>query len=303
MNSNRVPGADIKVSPICLGTMTFGDPVEKKNAIRIVHAALDQGINFIDTADMYEGYNRQAGSTGGVAESILGEALADRRCQAVVTTKVGNSVGGTNYQGSGLGREHILHQIELSLQRMKTDYIDIYELHAQDPKTPLIETLEVMTELINAGKVLHWGFSNVEPTQILEMIQVCDENNWPRPVVAQPPYSWLRRDAESDYLPECRRFDLAITPYQPLQGGLLTGKYHRGEPLPPESRAIESQWLSEPDNTLYDQLDQFESEARNVGLKPAQYAIRWLLQQSGITSVVVGVRNVVQLSDLLVACS
>ena len=302
MKRRVIPQTALEVSPLCLGTMTFGAPVGKVEATRIVHWALDHGINFIDTADMYEGYNRQVGSAGGVAESFLGDALAGRRHQAMVTTKVGNSVGSSNYQGSGLGRKHIMQQIEMSLQRLKTDYVDIYELHLSDSETPLIESLGAMAELIEAGKVLHWGFSNFEPPQIIEMVQLCDEHSWPRPVITQPPYSWLQRDAETEYLPNCRQLELAITPYQPLQGGLLTGKYRRGEPLPPESRASESPWISEPDDALYDRLEQFETEARKAELKPAQYALRWLLDQPGITSVVVGVRNVDQFKDLLDAC-
>ena len=298
MNQRRISNTDIDVSPICLGTMTFGNPVERADAVRIVHWALDSGVNFIDTADMYEGYDRYLGSPGGVAEEIIGKALKDRREQAVVTTKVGNPVGNAVYQGKGLSRTHIRHQIEASLSRMQTDYVDFYELHRPDPDTLLEESLAVMAELIEAGKVRHWGFSNFAGDQIREMVRLCNLHGWPPPVISQPPYSWLKRDEESESLPVCREFSIAVTPYQPLQGGLLTGKYRRGQPIPAGSRAVESAWLDEPDDVLYDALEAFESEAQAAGLSPAQYAVRWLLNQPGIASVVVGVKRIEQLEVL-----
>ena len=294
-----IPYTELEVSPICLGTMTFGNPVGPEEAIRLVHWALDQGVNFLDTADMYEGYDRAIGSPGGVAEKILGRALRDRREQAIVTTKVGNAIGDAEYRGEGLSRPHILHQIDASLSRLQTDYVDIYELHKADPDTPLEESVAVMAELIAAGKVRHWGFSNFEAEQIQEMLRLCETHGWPRPVVAQPPYSWLKREVEAAYLPVCREYRIAITPYQPLQGGLLTGKYGRGRPLPADSRAVENpNWL-QLEASLYDQLEQFDQEARETGLKPSQYAVRWLLDQPGVTCVVAGVKRIEQLAELL----
>jgi len=303
MNIRNVPNTDIEVSSICLGTMTFGNPVGQEDAIRIVHWALDHGINFIDTADMYEGYDRYLGSPGGVAETILGEALKDRRHRAIVTTKVGNPVGGPDYEGQGLSRTHIVHQINASLTRLQTDHVDFYELHRPDPDTPPEESIEVMVELIEAGKVRHWGVSNLSGEQIREMVRLCDKNRWPRPVISQPPYSWLKRDEENNSLPVCRELGLAVTPYRPLEGGLLTGKYRRGEPLPAGSRAVESEWLDQPDDALYHRLEEFESEAQEANLKPAQYALRWLLDQPGVTSVVVGVKRIDQLQAVVGANS
>lgn len=298
MDLRPIPNTDMTVSPICLGTMAFGNPVGKDDAVHLVHWALDHGVNFMDTADMYEGYDRYMGSPGGVGETILGEALAERRDRVVVTSKVGNSIGGAGYEGKGLGRAHVMHQIDASLERMDTDYLDIYELHRPDPDMSLDESIATMVELVRAGKVRYWGFSNFDATQICQMIELCDENDWPRPVVSQPPYSWLNRDVEAEHLPVCRQFDIAVTPYQPLQGGLLTGKYKRGQPAPAESRATQSKWLDEPDDAMYDRLEAFEAEALAAGLRPGQYAIRWLLDQPGITSVVVGAKRTEQLADL-----
>jgi aryl-alcohol dehydrogenase-like predicted oxidoreductase len=281
--------------------MTFGTPVPAEEAVRIVHWALDHGINFIDTADMYEGYARVMGSAGGVAEEILGQALRDRRSRAVVTTKVGNAVG-NGPDDKGLGRKHILHQIDASLRRMRTSYVDYYELHRPDPETPLAESIAVMAELVAAGKVRHWGFSNFPAPQIREMIRLCGANGWPRPAISQPPYSWLKRDVEAEELPACRELGIAVTPYQPLQGGLLSGKYRRGAPPPATSRAAEnSRWLSVPDDALFDRLEAFEREAQQRRLEPASYAIRWLLEKPGIASVVVGVKSIEQLSRLIPA--
>jgi len=298
MDLRPIANTELTVSSICLGTMAFGNPVGKDDAVHLVHWALDHGVNFMDTADMYEGYDRYLGSPGGVGETILGQALADRRDRVVVTSKVGNPIGGAGYEGKGLGHAHIMHQIDAGLERMRTDYVDIYELHRPDPDTPLAESIAAMVELVRSGKVRHWGFSNFDATQVRQMIELCDENDWPRPVVSQPPYSWLNRDVEAEHLPACRQFGIAVTPYQPLQGGLLTGKYKRGQPAPAESRAAESKWLDEPDDAMCDRLEAFEAEALASDLRPGQYAIRWLLDQPGITSVVVGARRTEQLADL-----
>ncbi len=298
MKSNRLGNTDLTVSAICLGTMTFGVPVAETDAIRLVHWALDHGVNFFDTADIYEGYNRFLGSPGGVGETILGKALQDRRASAVVTTKVGNPVGG-DYEGTGLSRRHITHQVEASLRRLQTDCIDIYELHKADPETPLAESLEVMAELIRTGKVRHFGFSNFEPEQIAEVASLCAARGWPAPAVAQPLYNWLERKCEDGYLPLCRANNIAVTPYQPLQGGLLAGKYQPDQPPPPGSRGAEHpRWLKLEDG-VHQRLDVFLREAREAGMPPARYAIHWLLQKPEVSAVVVGAKNEAQLEDLM----
>ena len=195
---------------------------------------------------MYEGYTRFLGSPGGKSEAYIGNALKGRRDRAVVTTKVGNPVGDDSYRGTGLGRDHILHQIDASLGRLRTDYVDIYEMHRDDPDTPLAESIATMAGLIEAGKVRHWGFSNFEPDDIHRMIALCDGNGWPRPVIAQPQLSWLVRDSEEAYIPACVQYDIAVTPYRTLQSGLLTGKYKRGQEAPAGSRGDESSWLDDP---------------------------------------------------------
>ena len=301
MQYRTVPGTDIEVSCLCLGTMTFGTPVGKEAAAGIVHWALDHGINFIDTADMYEGYTRFMGSPGGKSEALLGQALEGRRQDAVVTTKAGNPVG-PDSGDSGLGRAHLTRQIDASLQRLRTDYVDFFLLHRPDPETPLETSIEVMAGFVKAGKVLHWGFSNYEAAAVRQMMRICEDNSHPKPVISQPPYSWLNRGVEAGHLPLCRELDIAVTPYRPLEGGLLTGKYLRGGPLPEGTRANESKWLSPPDDDMHSRIERFEQEAGDSGLPPSRYAVRWLLDQPGITSVITGVTRVEQLQDLAAAC-
>ncbi len=295
MQQRRIPNTDIDVSVVCLGTMTFGTPVDQQGVNGIMDWCLDNGLNFIDTADMYEGYTRFLGSPGGKSEAFIGNALVGRRDQAVITTKVGNPVGDDTYSGTGLGRDHMLHQIDASLDRLRTDYVDIYEMHRDDPDTPLEDSIATMAGLIEAGKVRHWGFSNFEPSDIHRMIALCDGNGWPRPVIAQPQLSWLVRDAEDEYIPACIQYDIAITPYRTLQAGLLTGKYKRGQGAPAGSRGDESSWLDDPDDELWDRIEEFEREAAGASLTPTQYAVKWLLDRPGVTSVIVGCKRPDQL--------
>ena len=299
MQQRSIPNTDLDVSVVCLGTMTFGTPVDQQGVNGIIDWCLDNGLNFIDTADMYEGYTRFLGSPGGKSEAFIGNALVGRRDQAVITTKVGNPVGDDSYSGTGLGRDHILHQIDASLGRLRTDYVDIYEMHLDDPDTPLEESIATMAGLIDAGKVRHWGFSNFEPDDTHRMITLCDGNGWPRPVIAQPQLSWLVRDSEEAYIPACIQHDIAVTPYRTLQAGLLTGKYKRGQEAPPGSRGDESSWLDDPDDDLWDRIEEFEREAVDASLTPTQYAVKWLLDRPGVTSVIVGCKRPDQLEPFV----
>ncbi|MCY3735858.1 MAG: aldo/keto reductase [Gemmatimonadaceae bacterium] len=306
MERRDLTGTPDGVSVITLGTMLFGRPVPGPDAIDLVHAALDLGVNLFDTADIYEGYDRYLGSPGGVAEVILGEALRGRRDRAFITTKVGNPVGsgpdgghpaGADYSGTGLGSAHVEQQIDASLRRLQTDYVDYYLLHIADAETPLEETLAAVDRIVAAGKVRHWGFSNFDADQIEAMLDLCRGGAAPLPVMAQPQYNWLERDLESGYLPVCQRAGIAITPYRPLAGGLLSGKYRRGSAPPAGSRASESAWIDE-DGIPYEQLEPFHEEAAAAGVAPACYAVRWLLGRPGVVSVVAGVKSPAQLEEL-----
>jgi aryl-alcohol dehydrogenase-like predicted oxidoreductase len=301
MERRTIPNTDLRVSSLCLGTMTFGTPVGEFEAIRLTHWAMDNGINFIDTANMYQGYTRYVGSPGGVSEEILGRALKGRRDQVVLATKVGMKIGPADGD-QGLSRQHVLREMDRSLKRLGCDWVDLYYMHKPDPNTPLAESVQVFDDLISAGKVRHWAISNFSAEQISELLQVCDDNGWRRPVALQPPYSLLKRDIESDILPLCADEWIAVIPYQVLQGGLLTGKYQHGEPAPAGSRQLEKPaWIPELTDAVYQHLEVIAAEARAQGRTLMQHALVTLLEQPSVVSLIVGVKRIEQLADLIAA--
>lgn len=291
----------MRVSPICLGTMTFGTPVGEADAIRLTHQALDRGVNFIDTANMYEGYCRVIGSAGGVAEEILGKALKGRREQAVVATKVGMKVG-TAPEDEWTSPAAIRKQLDLSLKRLAINCIDLYYLHKFDPRMPIAESLAALAEAMRTGKIRHYAVSNYSATELATLLAVADANGLPRPVAIQPPLSLLKQDIVSDLLPLCVKEKIVVAPYQVLQGGLLTGKYRKGQPLPPDSRKAEKDaWVWNLDDALFDRLEDIEGKAKHSGQTMTQYAVRWTLQQPAVVSVIIGVKRIEQLNEAIAA--
>ena len=300
MQHRTLGSSGLLVSPICLGTMTFGTPVSEADSIRLVHAAIDLGINFIDTANVYEGYRRYLGSPGGVAEQIVGKALRDRRDKVILATKVGAPVG-LGPQDRGLSASHVLRELDQSLRRLQTDSIDLYVIHWPDKVTPLETTLAAMEQAVRQGKIRYFGASNHSASQLCEMLWLADRHGWPRVVSSQIPFSLLRREFEHD-LEFCQRHSIGVTPYQSLQGGLLTGKYRRGQPPPVDSRAAEKpEWMWKFDDPLFDRLEAIERLARELGLPASQYALAWALQQPAMTSLVVGAKRVEQVQDAVAA--
>ncbi len=299
MKNRQIPGTDLSVSPICLGTMTFGTPVSETDAVKLVHYAIDKGINFIDTANMYEGYTRYIGSSGGVAEEILGKALSSCRDKVVIATKVGMKVGNAP-EDEGTSPAAIRKQLEWSLKRLTMDTIDIYYLHQPDPEASLAEILATLREVIKEGKIRYYGISNYSAEQLKELLGAADENNLPRPVICQPPLSLLKQDALSVLLPLCEREKIAVAPYQILQGGLLTGKYKRGKEIPSDSRKAEKkEWVWDFNDELFDKLEKFEEEAKKKGFTMTQYAIRWVLDQPTVVSAIVGVKHPSQIDSAI----
>lgn len=318
MELRNIPKSDLEVSPICLGTIIFGTPVAEPDAIQLTQWAIDHGVNFIDTANMYEGYARSAGSPGGVAEEILGKALKGRRDEAVVATKVGMKVGDAP-EDNGTSAEAIRVQLDRSLQRLQTDYIDLYYLHRPDSDSDTAETLGALDEAIEQGKIRYYAVSNYTSPHLEELIEIADENDLPRPVVVQPffnllnpestlnfPYPGLeemRFRVQDELLPLCEHEQIGVVPYRILQSGLLTGKYRRGAAPPSGSRADENpKWLS-PDipDELFDQLEEIEQAATARGLTMVQYAIRWVLEQPAVVAVIVGVKRIEQLEEAIAA--
>jgi aryl-alcohol dehydrogenase-like predicted oxidoreductase len=301
MKRNVIPNTNLEVSPFCLGTMTFGTPVEETEAIHITHHALDLGVNFIDTANMYEGYKRYIGSPGGVAEDIVGKALKGKQEKVILATKVGMKIGPGD-DDQGLSRAHILREVDRSLSRLQCETIDLYYMHKPDINTPIEESAQTFNDIIKAGKIRHWGISNFNAEQIANLLKLCDNNGWQRPVALQPAYSLLKTDIEAETLPLCQQENIAIFPYQVLQGGMLTGKYRRGEAAPVGSRQTEKpEWTLPLNDDTFDRLEKIEAEADDKGRTLLQHALKALLEKPMVLSLILGVKSISQMDRLLEA--
>ncbi len=282
--------------------MTFGTPVTEADSIRLIHAALDLGINFIDTANNYEGYDRYLGSPGGVAERIVGKALRGRREQVVLATKVGAPIG-PGPQDRGLSATHILREVDRSLQRLQTDTIDLYIIHWPDKLVPMEVTLEAVDRALQLGKIRYFGASNHAAWQLCKLLWIADQRHLARVVSSQIPFSLLRREFQHD-LPFCAQHGIGVTPYQPLQSGLLTGKYVRGKTPPTDSRAAEKpDWIWQPDDALLDKLESLGRLAGEASLSMTHYALAWALTQPAVESLIVGVKSEAQLRDAVAAAA
>jgi len=280
----------VAVSPICLGTMLFGNPIREPEAERLVHAALDQGINFIDTANSYEGYDRTPGSRGGVAEEYLGRILKARREKVVLLTKIGNPVGpGPDDKGSSMA--HLKRELEKSLQRLRTDRIDLLMLHWPDTTIPFEESLSTLDRFVKDGKVRYLGVSNFVAWQICELLWLGDRHRLTSLVAYQPPYSILRRDIEISELLFCRKFGIGIACYQVLQGGWLSGR-HPGPRLSRVGRLVEKpEWLTPLPDSIWPRLESLSKIASRLNVSLPELAIAWALRHREISSVVLGMRN------------
>lgn len=300
MQLRPLGSSGLLVSPICLGTMTFGTPVAEADAIRLTHAAIDLGINFIDTANVYEGYARYLGSPGGVAEEIVGKALRDRRDRVILATKVAAPVG-PGPQDRGLSAVHVLRELDRSLKRLQTDVIDLFIIHWPDKHVPLEVTLRAIDTAVRQGKIRCFGASNHSAWQLCEMLWLADRNQLPRVINSQIPFSLLRRELQND-LPFCQQHGIGVTPYQSLQGGLLTGKYHRSQSPPAGSRAAEKpDWVWKQDDALFDRLEGIGGLAAEACIPMARYALAWTLAQPAMSSLIVGVKTLEQLQDAVSA--
>jgi aryl-alcohol dehydrogenase-like predicted oxidoreductase len=265
-----------EVSVVGLGCNNFGMRVDLEGTRAVVDAALAAGVTLFDTADIY-------GNKGG-SETFLGEAFEGRRTDVVLATKFGGDMGdGTKARGS---REYIRKAIEGSLQRLRTDYVDLYQYHTPDHVTPFAETFGALDELVREGKVRHVGHSNLEAAEVDEVDALAREHGWARPVSAQNQYSLLRREAEEELLPACERLGLGFLPYFPLASGLLTGKYRRNEERPEGTR------LSGRDEVFteetFDRLEALEGYADERGVSILDVAVGGLLAEPAVSSVIAG---------------
>jgi len=293
MEYRRMGRSGLKVSEICLGTMTFGHGADEAEAKRMVDLALDAGINFFDTANSYADVQ---------SEVFLGKALKGRRRDAVVATKFCNAMGpGPN--DSGMSRVHIINAIEDSLRRLDMDHVDLYYIHHVDTQTPLEEMLRALDDLVHQGKVRYIGCSNYQAWRLMEALWISDYHDLARFVVYQPQYSLVVRDIEQELIPLCQYKGLGVVVWSPLGGGFLTGKYTPGERTMSGTRSEES-WAypqrffaPNADEILRTLLD----VSKALGKPPAQAALRWVLSRPAITSVLVGARNAEQLRSNLEA--
>src|SRR3954465_600449 len=284
MQYRQLGRSGLKISPICLGTMMFGGPTDEATSSRIVGCAREAGINFIDSADAYN---------GGQSEAVVGRAISNNRQNWILATKLANQIGDDPNRG-GLSRRWVLQAAEESLRRLATDTIDIYYLHKEDHATPLEETVRAMGDLIRHGKIRYFGVSNYRSWRVAEICNICDGLGIDRPVVSQPYYNALNRMPEVEHLPACGYYGLGVVPYSPLARGVLTAKYDPKRP-PPEgtragrqdSRMMQTEWRTEALGIAQD----LRRHAEARGTTPVAFAVQWVLNNRFVTAVIGGPRT------------
>ena len=294
MQYRRLGSSNLKVSTLCLGTMMFGQQTPFEEAARIVASAREQGINFIDTADVYN---------HGQSEKDLGKLLSGQRHHWVLASKLGNSVGDVakDINQSHYSRRWLVQQLDAILARLQTDYLDILYLHRDFHGENLEEAVRALGDLISAGKIRSFGLSNFRGWRIAEVVRLCKELNVPQPVVCQPYYNLLNRGPEVEILPACQHYGLGVVPYSPLARGVLTGKYPPGQPPLEGTRAgsgdkriLETEFREE--SLLIAQKIKVRCDAK--GWVAGQFAAAWVLANPIISSVIVGPRTLSHLEDV-----
>ena len=301
MNTRYLGKTGLKVSELCLGTMTFGRETDETTSYSMLDRFVEAGGNFIDTADVY---------SQGVSEEIVGSWLPmASRDDLVIATKVRFGMGdGPN--DVGLSRKHILSGVEASLRRLGTDYIDLYQVHCWDKRTPLEETLSTLDGLVKSGKVRYIGVSNFTGWQLQKAIDLSLHNGWEPFVCLQPLYNLLDRQLELELLPICENEGLGIIPWSPLRGGWLTGKYRRDMEKPPQATRLEKAsekgwseaWERYANDRTWSIIDTLLEVAEETDKSPAQTALNWVLNRPGVTAPIIGARTMEQLEGNLGAC-
>lgn len=282
----------VSVSEICLGTMMFGGPTDEAESTRIIHAALDAGINFVDTADMY--------STG-KSEEVTGRALQGRRDNVILATKACNVMGPDRNQ-QGLSRRWLMRALDDSLRRLGTDYIDLYYVHKPDPTVPWEETLRTLDDMVRAGKVRYTAVSNHRAWKVCEALGISEQHDWEKFSCVQPLYNIVNRDIEVELLPLCQAKQLGVVTYSPLARGILTGKYRAGEPFPEGSRAARNDKRmkeAELRESSFEVAQQLTAYCDQKGVATSAFALAWCLANPILTSVIIGPRTFAQYEDNL----
>lgn len=302
MDYRNLGRTGVKVSPLCLGTMNFGYRTPDSDAIAIIHLALDKGINFVDTADMY-GQPARGGRGQGITEEIVGKALQGKRDQVVLATKFYATMNPDDPNARGGSRRHTIQACEDSLRRLNTDYIDLYQMHRPDPEVPIDETLRALDDLVCAGKVRYIGTSVFASWQILEGLWQSERLCLNRFISEQPRYNLIDRRIEVEVIPMAQKYGIAILAYSPLAGGILTGKYDPQKSFPEGTRMVDQAWgnwaasfLSEQ---VYDVVDVITQMAVEKDCTVSQLALAWLMARPGVTSPIIGPRTFEQFEDNL----
>lgn len=294
MEYRRLKHTDLTVSRLSFGTMTFGSQTDEAAALRMVDRCLDAGINFFDTANVYN---------QGQAETILGKALSGRRQNAILATKVRGKMG-EGPDDSGLSRAAIHRALDSSLRRLQTDYVDVYYLHQPDYDVPIEETLAALDEVLRAGKVRYPAISNYAAWQATEIHWIAEKNGFKPPYISQPMYNLLARGIEDEYLPFCRRFGIGVIPYNPLAGGLLTGKHlPEREPLSGtrfdgNQMYLDRYWHAE----YFTAVEELKTIAREAERTLLELSFQWLLSRPEVDSMILGASRLEQLDENLKAC-
>jgi aryl-alcohol dehydrogenase-like predicted oxidoreductase len=295
MELRQLGRTGVRVTELCLGTMTFGREIEEAPSRAILDRYLDAGGNIVDTADVYG---------GGASEEILGRALGPRRDGIVLATKFRMMLGDDPNSG-GASRRHIREAVEASLRRLQTDWIDLYQVHCWDPTVRLEETVSTLDDLVREGKVRYVGASNYTGWQLAKALGIAALHRWEPFVSLQPQYSLATRETERELLPLCREEGLAVLPWSPLGGGVLTGKYRRGQDAPvgtrggdatPSSFLVRERIKQEQNFAIADEVGKVAAE---LGKSPAQVALNWVLTRDGVTAPILGARTLEQLDDNL----
>ena len=282
-----------KVSMLCLGCLMFGGKTKESDSMDIIDRAIDAGINFLDTANMY---------VRGVSEEMVGKALQrnGKRMHIVLATKVHFRMDDDDPNAQGNSQRHIIEQCEASLKRLQTDYIDLYQIHRPSAEVPIDETLRALDDLIQAGKVRYIGSSTFAAWQIMESLWVSKELGLNRFICEQPPYHLLDRRIERELVPMAQTYGLALIPWSPMAGGFLTGKYQRNQEHPSDARYTDTNQKSDLfSDAAYDLLETVIAIANEKGCTPSQLALAWCAQQPGITCPIVGIRTMEQLEQNL----
>ena len=293
MEKRRLGRSGLKVTPLCLGAMMFGDQTDEQTSRSIVDKAREAGVNFIDTADVY---------AGGKSESIVGRAVKADRDRWVIATKVGFPAGAV--MPPDLSRKYVMHEVEQSLRRLGTDYIDLYYLHKDDATTPLEETVRALADLVHQGKIRYFGVSNFRAWRLAEVVRLCKEGGIDAPAACQPQYNAMNRMPEVELLPACEFYGVGVVPYSPLARGVLSGKYASIDQLPEGSRAARSdrrilQTELRPESIALAQEIKAHADAR--GGKVSHLALNWVLNNALVSSVIAGPRTLEQWDDYLAA--